>query len=465
MAELTEEKVQKRAKDLFNKGLVALERGNLDGAIDAFFQTVEVEPRYLKARKYLRMAEIQRTRQGDGKRSGGFLGAMSSVGGMPAYMKTLTLLRTNKTAEALVAAENLLRNDVLNVKFIKAFAQAAAAADLPEAAAQTLDMVKDLVEEDVEVFELLGDMFTKMNDQKSARDCYEKVNELVPNNPAYMKKYKDALAMHSLNKDGWSETADKGGTFRDNIRDKKEAQSLEKENKAVTSAGDAEVLIAEARDKVAREPQNMNYQRSLARLLVQNKRFEEAVAVLTQAQQLTSGDPEIERALTMARVQHYEQRIAALNEAGKTEDAQALELERAQFVFDDLQDRVRRYPQDLKLRYELGVILFENDYQNEAIQQFQMSQRSPNHRIKSLYYLGLCLKQKRQYDMAVQQFETAMNELPTMDDMKKTLCYELGLAAEAMGDRTKAQVYFKQIYQVDIGFRDVAKKVEEEYAN
>ncbi len=35
--------------------------------------------------------------------------------------------------------------------------------------------------------------------------------------------------------------------------------------------------------------------------------------------------------------------------------------------------------------------------------------------------------------------------------------------AEAMGDVKKAVDYYKQIYQVDIGFKDVANKVEKAY--
>jgi len=48
---------------------------------------------------------------------------------------------------------------------------------------------------------------------------------------------------------------------------------------------------------------------------------------------------------------------------------------------------------------------------------------------------------------------------------KKDICYELGLIAEELGDAAKAAGYYKQIYQVDIGYKDVAERVERIYGS
>jgi hypothetical protein len=50
-----------------------------------------------------------------------------------------------------------------------------------------------------------------------------------------------------------------------------------------------------------------------------------------------------------------------------------------------------------------------------------------------------------------------------MDDMKKDIVYELGCVFEATGNIEKAVEQFKEIYSVDIGFRDVAEKIEKYY--
>jgi hypothetical protein len=50
-----------------------------------------------------------------------------------------------------------------------------------------------------------------------------------------------------------------------------------------------------------------------------------------------------------------------------------------------------------------------------------------------------------------------------MDDTKKMVIYELGLLFELVNRKPEAMDCFKQIYQIDIGYRDVAAKVEQGY--
>ena len=146
-----------------------------------------------------------------------------------------------------------------------------------------------------------------------------------------------------------------------------------------------------------------------------------------------------------------------------TAAAESKQKDRDLFLFSDLQDRVARYPNDLQFKYDFGVLLFQRNQINEAIQQFQASQRNAQRRVQSLYYIGLCFKAKQQYDMAIDQLQRADAELPVMDDTKKSIVYELGLLHELTGKRPEALEFFKQIYQQDIGYRDVAAKVEQGY--
>jgi len=63
---------------------------------------------------------------------------------------------------------------------------------------------------------------------------------------------------------------------------------------------------------------------------------------------------------------------------------------------------------------------------NDAIQQFQLAQRHAQRRVKALYYIGLCFKQKKQYDMATEQLKKAAARAPAVGDTKKDIYYELG---------------------------------------
>ena len=166
----------------------------------------------------------------------------------------------------------------------------------------------------------------------------------------------------------------------------------------------------------------------------------------------------------MTRTLAYEARIGALKAAGDIEGASENEAEMNQFVFDDLISRVQRYPNDLKLRYELGLQYFKYDYFDDAIGQLQLAQRSPKERIEALYYLAKCFAKKGQRDMAVMQLETANEQLPIMDALKKKVVFELGDLAEQAGNIEKAFTYYKDVYGADIGFEDIGIRMERIYA-
>jgi hypothetical protein len=68
------------------------------------------------------------------------------------------------------------------------------------------------------------------------------------------------------------------------------------------------------------------------------------------------------------------------------------------------------------------------------------------------------------FDLAARTFQNAIREKPVFDDEKKDLVYNLGCVLEQMGKPSEAVEQFKLIYEIDIGYRDVAAKVDAFYA-
>ena len=75
----------------------------------------------------------------------------------------------------------------------------------------------------------------------------------------------------------------------------------------------------------------------------------------------------------------------------------------------------------------------------------------------------MSFKAKKQYDLAVEQLKKASAEIIGMDTTKKDILYELGELSTLMGDKATALEYYKEIYAVDIGYRDITEKVESVY--
>ena len=78
--------------------------------------------------------------------------------------------------------------------------------------------------------------------------------------------------------------------------------------------------------------------------------------------------------------------------------------------------------------------------------------------------LGQCYVSRNMNDLAARTFSDAISELMAMDAVKKDLLYNLGVVYESMDKKSEALDCFKQIYEVDYGYRDVATKVESSYS-
>ncbi|MDO9542551.1 MAG: tetratricopeptide repeat protein, partial [Kiritimatiellia bacterium] len=234
--------------------------------------------------------------------------------------------------------------------------------------------------------------------------------------------------------------------------------------KAVKDEKNVEMLIRDTDAKVKREPDNINYRRALAKLYVQANRYDDAVRMLEEGRRAAGADPQLDQALTDVKLKQFDADIAQARENGDAVGVAAKEKEKRAFHFKSVQAHVERYPNDLLLRFEFGKLLYENGQYKDAVQQFQLGQRNPKFHTQSLYYLGMCFMQKTQFDLAKEQFERAVEGLTEMNDLKKEIYYQLGSLLEKAGDfEQAANRYYKEIYQTDIGFRDVAAKIEKSY--
>lgn len=461
MAEVSEANISRRTRELFDKGLVAMERNNLPYAMDMFMAVLEIEPRFLKCRKFLRAAGIKYINETKGGKVSHLAATLS---GLPMLISGKMALRSGNAIRALGIAEKLLRTDPLNMQFVHLFCSAAQKADMPEAAIHTLNVVREYYQQDMALLSDLGNLYMEVNLPDEARKCYEAIVAMRPNDAVALQALKNAMARDTMLKGGWDEAA-KEGSYRKVIKDVKEAEVLEADNKAVRDESNTEMLIRDTEAKMKHEPDNVNYRRALAKLYVQISRFDDAVRILEEGRRASGGaDPQLDQALTDVKLKQYDAEITQCRENGDTAGASAKEKEKHAFHFKSVQTHVERYPNDLLLRFEFGKLLYEGGQYNEAIQQFQLAHRNPKFHTQSLYYLGMCFMQKSQFDLAREQLEKAAGDLTEMNDLKKEIFYQLGTLLEKTGSfEQAADRYYKEIYQTDISFRDVAAKIEKAY--
>ena len=442
-----------KAQNFTNRGRQALESGKYELAVDMLMEAIKAAPEVLETRKLLRAAQIANFKRN------GKAGFGAKLGYMMARSKIAGLIKKGDARAAMAEAEELLKQNPLDADNMEIAVKAAEAAGKADHAAITIEAAYECSNRDPALLERVATYYTMAQRWDKARDAYQKLSEMKPGDQRVMAMLKNAEARATMSS-GWEATAGKKGGFQNLIANKEQAKKLDQANKAVITGDDAEALIQEKLQQIAAEPKNMNARRALARLYSQNKRFAEAVQTLEEAIQAAGAmDPELDRMLSQNRVNYYDQQIAALREAGDEEGAVNLEAEKNQFVFDDLAQRVERYPNDLHLRYELGLQYFTYEYYDEALEHLQLAQKSPKDRLWALYYLAMCFLMKGQTDMAVMQLETARDQIPTMDELKKKVVYQLGICAERAGDLEKAYNYYKEVYSNDVGFADLADRM------
>lgn len=456
MAEITLEKIPRKAREFYDKGMAAMERENLDYARDMFFSALDIEPGFLRARKFLRAGAMKKFKAAKGGSVTHVISTLSGVGGIISGNMALS----KKPQEALKTAEKLLWTDPLNKVFVDLLVKAATACDLPEVAVQTLEIVREHQPKDVVIIEMLGNLYLETNQTREARDCFERLSKLKPNDMMAIQKLKDVTALDTMNKGGWGSSE----SFRDMLKDEKTAASLEQQSKAKKSDKDVVSLLPEAEAKFREQPDNLTYARSLSLLYRQSKRMDEAVEVLQKGLQAAgTNDPQIEQLISEINLDKLKMVVDAAEAAGDTAAAEVAQQEYYTAKLADAEERVHKYPNDLEFKYQLGVLYFDGERYNDGIGQFQAAQRNPKRRVSALYYLARCFRSKGQLDIALEQLEKAASELHSMDNMKKDILYETGMVCREMGEDKKAVEYFKEIYAVDIGYRDVADLIETAY--
>ena len=442
-----------KAQNFTNRGRQALESGRYELAMDMLKEAVAAAPDVLETRKLLRAAQIANFK------TNGKAGFGAKLGYMMARQKIMGLVKKGQGAEAMAEAEELLCKNPLDPDNIEAAVKAAEAAGKTDHAAITIEAAYECSNKDPALLERVATYYQMAKNWSKARDAYQKLSEIKPGDQRILQLLKNTEAQATMNA-GWEQTAGKKGGFQALIANKEQAKKLDQANKAVITGDDAEALIQEKIAQIEKEPKNMNFRRALARLYIQNKRYAEAIECLQSAIESAGVmDPELDRMLSQTTIQYYDQQIEALTQNGQKDEAEQMKANRDQFVFDDLAARVERYPNDLHLRYELGVQYYTYGYYDEALEHLQLAQKSPKDRLWALYYLAMCFLAKEQTDMAVMQLETARDAIPTMDELKKKIVYQLGLCAESSGDLEKAYQYYKDVYSTDVGFEDLGERM------
>jgi tetratricopeptide (TPR) repeat protein len=465
MAVKNEKNLSDQLRASWLKAVAAIELRNFGYAIDLLQNLLKQEPEFLTGRQMLRRAEVTRTKT---EKKGFFNISTAPL----AVMKAQRELKRDprKTIELI---EKVLETGPYNPQANMLLKDAAMAADYPEIAIFAMETLLENDPQDVKVLHELGRLYHQYEQSDKAVEVYNRISAIAPNDLEAIKLGKDASARASMKTGGWTEAE----SYRDLIKDKEVAVSLEQQSRIQLTDESLEEQINETFARHEAEPQNVDLAKRLGGLHDQKEDLDGAIAWYQYAADLTNrSDPGLVRKVADMKMKRLERQIRDdeqyLAAHGKS-DAQfgekmaqleAARKQRSEILIADARKRLDRNPTDLQLRYELGEQLTNAGEYRDALPELQRARQNPNARLKAMNLLGRCYRELGMLDLAAKQLEDAAHEMIVMDAVKKEIVYNLGLVYEQMGESQKYIDAMKKIYEADYGYRDVAARVEISYS-
>lgn len=247
MAEKSLNDLTRDLRALFTKGHDALQRDNFDYAIDLFNQVLAREPGLHECRRELRAAQMRKAGTG-----GGFMKKMwSSASSSPLVAKGEVALRRDP-AEALPVAEQILNGDPNNSSAHRLIVKAANALQLPRTAVLSLEILYHNSPKDKEVALQLAKALADTGEVKRGEQVLTNLQATLPLDNDIAQALKDLSARNTMDEGGYDTLAEGTGSYRDILRNKEEAITLEQQNRAEKSEDVTTRLINEYKKRGSR---------------------------------------------------------------------------------------------------------------------------------------------------------------------------------------------------------------------
>src|SRR5205814_5847527 len=206
---------------------------------------------------------------------------------------------------------------------------------------------------DTKLLHEVGRLYHQLGDNERAVEIYTRINAIDPTDAVAARLGKDAAARDSMKSGGWT-TAE---SYRDLIKDKEAAISLEQQSRMQLTGESLGQQSAEAYAMHEAEPQNVDVARRLGALSEQKDDLDAAIAWYRYASDLTHGsDLGLIRKISDLGVKQTEREIVALEEAvannagdsmvlaQKNAALAAAKKRRAEMLIEEARKRVERNP-------------------------------------------------------------------------------------------------------------------------
>lgn len=370
---------------------------------------------------------------------------------IPLYLKAMrTKYSEDSKEEFFDIYENILRGNPDSTFAIQKLAEIYEKINLKKNAAIVLEAFMRSHKNHIQTLGKIGTLYQEISEFDKARDAFKRITDIKPYDQFAEKKLKDIMAQTSID-----ESKLKGSSFRDLVKDKDATRKEQVEARLHKDDSDLEYLIREKLMDIEKTPGNLSLQYDLLKLYKEQGALQKIVDTLSFIYSQNTGDLNLAMELLDAEVNLFASMYSG-DEKSKNREIQKKKKD----AFESL---LKQFPTSGDIKFYLAEVKMNVGELDDALKLFQDTAEVSDYAIPSILNKGKILMQKKYHDMALNEFKHGVDQIKEMNDQKKEMFYQMGLAYEALGSKDKALEQYKIIFKSDVGFLDVTQKIKDAY--
>jgi tetratricopeptide (TPR) repeat protein len=427
----------------------AARKRNYDFAIQLYQQILEIHPDEGEARAGLRQALKKRHELKKGS------ALLRTLTGAAPLAMAKTLYKARKFGPCVKALETYLTTNPLDEEANLLLGQSLEDAEHFNSARAVYEFVAEIAPKNPEGLKRAGAMTYRLGDHAKALEYYERALAADPRDQQAIKARKDLAAERALTQS----TSGNVQHSREQIKDKDAARELERSQRMHHSDDELRQELARLEARYADNPEPELMIR-MAEVHEKLKDFDSALQWIERAQSYRKDSYELTCQAGDLRAKVMKKEIARAGKSGDNDRANQLERELWAFEVEDSKRRVTLRPGDLSLRLQLGKRLMRAGELDQAMSELQKAMGDTRAKREAQVLLAQCFQGKGYLDLARKEYQRALEAGTGIDERAKEILYNLGAIAEAENNAAEARAAYARIFEVDIGYRDVAAKME-----
>lgn len=212
-----------------------------------------------------------------------------------------------------------------------------------------------------------------------------------------------------------------------------------------------------------KDPSKDNYLR-LADFLKRDGQLEKAAEALERALEASDGEVKIREQLDDIRIDLLRKEFGLAQEEYQKDKEdnfakrkyQDLRAKLRALEIEVYASRIDRYPQNLALKYDLGMLYIDDGRHQLAIPLLQKARSDNRRKLDALAALGKCFIKEKQLPLARRQFEQAIPDCNPDDNQALflDLNYLAGRVCEELKDKEAAIKYYQAVLEYDYDYKD-----------